>query len=167
MMEKKGREDSTDSFSEEVSLGREIHVFVLDDEPLGFYESLKDVYTGLVQFRKLRNGDAAQVELSQIHPDLLIADLEHPGLDGAGLLKFLAHKKAQYPLLLLSGKNTLTLFEGFWRKECPQLKATLVSKPLQAEVFYQHLASTLADLSLRTGPDAPPRASRNPLRRSA
>ena len=156
-----------DSISPEVSPGRKIHISVLDDEPLGFYESLQDVYTGLVQFRKLRNGDAARTELSQTHPDLLIADLEHPGMDGAGLLKFLAHKKARYPLLLLAGEDTLKLFEGFCRKECPQLKATLVSKPLQAEVFYQHLASTLADLSLRTGPDAPPRASRNPLRRSA
>jgi len=154
-----------DGFSTEVSSGRQIHVSVLDDEPLGFYESLKDVYTGLVQFRKLRNGDAARMELSQINPDLLIVDLEHPGLDGAGLLKFMAHKKAHYPLLLLAGEGTLKLFEGFCRKECPQLKATLVSKPLQAGVFYQHLASTIADLSLRVGPDGRTHAPRNPLRR--
>lgn len=138
---------------------RKLTVFVLDDASPGFYESLGQVYIGLAQFRKLRNADAALAELSETDPDILIANLNHPGLDALSLLRFLALKKVRYPLLLVTAADTLELYEDFCRNEYPRLNVVLMEKLNEAELFYQHLARCIARLSTQFEPvEAPPLA---------
>jgi len=142
-----------------LSQGQKLTVFVLDDASLGFYESLGQIYIGLAQFRKLKNADAALAELSETDPDILIANLNHPGLDGLSLLRFLALKKVRYPLLLVTAADTLELLEDFCRNEYPRLNVVLVEKLSDAELFYQHLAHCIARLSTQFGlVEAPPLA---------
>lgn len=90
------------------NIKKHLHVIVLEDSLLlseivkfcilsWFWEAEVTVF---------ENGDLAWAELSRQAPDLLITDRLHPGMKGEELLRRLAEKNVQYPILLLSGDLT-------------------------------------------------------------
>ncbi len=79
------------------------------------------------QVSLFEDGNLAWAELEQQAPDLLITDLQHPGMTGDNLIWRLAEKKVTFPILLLSGDFNGPL------KLPPNLKVICLSKPFNRD----------------------------------
>jgi two-component system LytT family response regulator len=73
-----------------------MNIYIVDDSRLARQE-LKTLLTGIADIRVVgENGDprAAQQEIDSLHPDLLLLDIDMPGVNGFELLESLVHVPA-------------------------------------------------------------------------
>jgi CheY-like chemotaxis protein len=86
-------------------------------------------------------------------PDLLITDMRNDnvpgrttdfGMSGFELLRLLAKKGANYPILAISGCFSMSGFEGR-AKQCagPALRISFLTKPFTSELFRRALLKCL------------------------
>ena len=86
------------------------------------------------------NGDEAWDNICVRDPDLFITDFAHPGLDGVELLKRVAARNVQYPVVFATG------FLGkFATKEIEALglNLTIIVKPFTREDFWSKVCLPL------------------------
>ena len=104
----------------------------LDDE-----EQLREVAAAVIKtvfpnaiIRGFSDGEEAWLELQRSDPDLLISDRNHIGMDTCEMLRRLAYKRKQYPILFLSGLIAADLEQ--YEKDCagPGRSVTYWSKAL-------------------------------------
>jgi DNA-binding response OmpR family regulator len=82
-----------------------------------------------------------------MEPDLLITDWRHPGLDGGELVRKLAEKKSQVPVLMISASDTDIIRE----LDGLGIKITYLQNPFGVRQFWPALNELI-------GPcDRPPR----------
>ena len=75
---------------------KKINLLIVDDEPL-IRMSLSQIFTGLGhQVRSAQDGFAALFEIRQEAPDILLTDLNMPGMSG---FKLLAVVRRRYPAI--------------------------------------------------------------------
>ena len=101
-----------------------------------------------LEIQHVADGDEAWEELKRSNPDLLVTDLEHPGLDGIELLKLLAAKNVKYPILILSGfdgAEERQRFCKFCEQEVPELEVNVMSKPFGNQELISYLTSAIAN----------------------
>jgi TPR repeat protein len=87
------------------------------------------------------NGDQAWQELLSTDPDLLITDINRPGLNGLKMLSLLAARKVKFPILVASGfanKKELLQYAG------PDLNFSFLRKPFTIAAFHCELLGHLA-----------------------
>ena len=94
---------------------------------------------------KFQNRDEAWRELLRQDPDLLITDMrndnvpgrtENFGMSGFKLLKLLAKRKVEYPILVGSGSFSVRGNEGLAKKSAgPDLNVAYLTKPYSPELF--------------------------------
>jgi two-component system nitrogen regulation response regulator GlnG len=84
-----------------------LRIVLVDDEKymLQLMETYIREWFKEVELLSFQNGDDAWREVAQKEPDLLITDWRHPGLDGGELLRKLAEKHAQTPVLVISAHD--------------------------------------------------------------
>jgi CheY-like chemotaxis protein len=116
---------------------------IADDEPC-----MWDLYTVLLKdlFRNVEiitfgNGDDAWDQLQKHEPDLLIMDLNRPGLGGLETLRLLSERGAAYPILVVSGSLGVETEAKARQMAEPNLRVSLLSKPCQVERLRRELLS--------------------------
>jgi CheY-like chemotaxis protein len=98
---------------------------------------------------KFTNRDEAWNELLKHDPDLLITDMksdnipgrtENFGINGFEMLRRLAARKVQYPILAVSGCFSVSGWEGY-AKQCANqsLRVHYLTKPFDAALFHTAL----------------------------
>jgi putative nucleotidyltransferase with HDIG domain len=102
-------------------------VLIVDDEP-HLLESLKDAlrpYRRAWRVEFASGGEAALEALEQEPADVVIADMQMPGMDGATLLAHVCHSYPETIRMILSGHpdprvlaRTATVAHGFFGKPC-------------------------------------------------
>jgi len=116
-----------------------LRVLIADDEP-----AMWDLYTILLEhlFQGVAiltagNGQDAWEQLQKRDPDLLIMDLNRPGMGGLETLRRLAEKGASYPVLVVSG--CLPSLEKEARAAAGPLRVAFLPKPCQREELTREL----------------------------
>jgi len=113
------------------------------------------------------NGDHALVRARQIKPDLVLADIGMPGLDGYALCKAIREDPtiAHTPVLLLTGT-----FETYDEQKAQEVGASgYISKPFEAQVLVSRVLAMLAESAAPqiARPSAAARTVAAPAARSA
>lgn len=81
-------------------------VLIVDDEP-GVRESLRLLLKDRYEIALAEDGDQALSSMDQLKPDLVILDLIMPKIDGIEALKQIKEKRADLPVIILTGTNTV------------------------------------------------------------
>lgn len=82
------------------------HKLLLADTSLAFCESLSQLLRGDYELRICHDGREALAVLEEFRPDVLVADLALPGLDGLSLMKAAAAMPARPALLATTRMNS-------------------------------------------------------------
>ncbi|HXT40598.1 MAG TPA: response regulator [Candidatus Angelobacter sp.] len=116
-------------------------VLVDDDRTLlEIVEAVIRRWLNEVTLRVFDNGEEAWRELLRAAPDLLITDMNRPGLNGWKMLPLLTERKAKYPILVTSGSKSEELVLEYANKG---LNVTFLPKPFAWRKFRQILSSKL------------------------
>jgi CheY-like chemotaxis protein len=108
-------------------------IVIVDDEPLlcEIYGLVLCEWCPGVSIQSFCDGLHAWHYLEQHDPDLLIMDLNRPGMDGIETLRRLATLKKTYPILVASG--SLASLEKEARRAAGPLRVSFRSKPCQID----------------------------------
>ena len=117
-------------------LSAALHLLIVDDDEL-VLTSIQSVAEVLGHTTSLSNsGEGALAELEAgLLPDLVILDVNMPGLGGAGTLPMLRRLRPALPVLLSTGRvdqQVLDLVQAY-------PKVTLLAKPYSIREFQEHL----------------------------
>ena len=122
---------------------KKLRVVILEDDELLvrlYVVCLTKAFPLRFQTQAFTDGDEAWKELSQTDPDLLITDLQHPGLDGWQLLGLLAEQKKKYHILMISGEFQKDMdSKSFF----PELNLRMMAKPAKFPELTQYLSALL------------------------
>jgi CheY-like chemotaxis protein len=83
--------------------GTEIPVLIVEDDPVmrsAFVEMLSNWGFGI---RSAQNGLAALLDIRTAKPDILLSDLDMPGMNGYELLSIMRRLHPEMPLIAMSG----------------------------------------------------------------
>ncbi len=121
---------------------RKLKIVLVDDESWlrEWLGSLIQAWFPEVRLSSFDEGYDAWNELSREAPDILITDMNRPGLNGWKMLPMIAERKPNYHVLVHSGganESAVLKCAG------PNLKVTFLSKPWQAEEFCRTLSILL------------------------
>jgi CheY-like chemotaxis protein len=122
-----------------------LQVVIADDEPCmwDYYTLvLKDLFRS-VEIMTFENGNDAWEQLQKHDPDLLIMDLNRPGLGGLETLRLLSERGAAYPILVVSGSLCAETETKARKIAGPNLRVSLLSKPCQVERLRRELLSLI------------------------
>lgn len=115
-----------------------------------------------VELVTVDNGDDALVRARQMKPDLVLADIGMPGLDGYALCGAIRKDPniAHTPVLLLTGT-----FETYDEEKAREVGANgYISKPFEAQALVDRVFSMLAQSAAKpAAPAAPPAAAPRPM----
>lgn len=118
-----------------------IHVLVAEDEPLAA-EALAEVLAeGGYRVTVARDGLQALACIAAETPDVLIADLRMPGLNGAELVRSARLARTDLPIVIVTG-NPEIWTEGSKPEE--QAGVTLLEKPVSPYRVLEAVAATAA-----------------------
>ena len=128
---------------------RKLRIVLVDDERhmLQLLKLYLTEWFSEVELLAFQNGDWAWDELARTEPDLLITDWRHPGLDGGQLVRKLAEKKSQTPVLMISAADTDCIRE----LDDLGIKITYLQKPFGIRQCWQVLDKLIGPF------DHPPR----------
>jgi DNA-binding response OmpR family regulator len=114
---------------------KKLRIVLVDDEwhMLQLLEIYLTEWFDEVELLRFQNGDRAWEELARVEADLLITDWRHPGLDGGELVRKLAGKKSNTPVLMVSASDTDCI------QEIARLgvKITFLQKPFGVRDFWK------------------------------
>lgn len=143
---------------------RELRIVIVDDDPtvLETLKLLVDSHFKNVSVVTFQDGDDAWRELSRVDPDLLMTDINHPGLNGSDMLTLLGKRNACYPIFVVSGSLT-----GELVRDCHGLNVSFFAKPFAPTELTRHFSIHLArnDAALSGDPvinETPPVSSAPP-----
>jgi DNA-binding NtrC family response regulator len=86
---------------------RKARILIVDDEP-ATRSGLQELLTGWGHdVAAAADGEEALAQVSEVRPDLIIADLVMPRLDGLGLLRALKTDTASPAVIILTGQGTI------------------------------------------------------------
>lgn len=117
-------------------------VLIIDDQ--AFIRTLLRrclVRLGVAEFREASNGADGLAEFDTFKPELVLCDLNMPGMDGIEFLRLIAAKSPQTPMLIVSGEDKRTL-DGALRiaRGYGLVSVGVVAKPIGAERLTQAIA---------------------------
>ncbi len=117
-------------------------VLIVDDQ--AFIRTLLRrclVRLGVTEFREAANGAAGLAELDAFKPELVLCDLNMPGMDGIEFLRLVAAKSPTTPMLIVSGEDKRTL-DGALRiaRGYGIASVGVIAKPIGAERLTQAIA---------------------------
>ncbi len=122
-------------------------IVILDDAPeirMILIETL-EMFVENLEFVEFCDGHEALQELFRRLPDLLVTDINHPGLECEEMFRRLQERKANLSILVLSGSNKEKL-KGRLR-EWPGLRITFLPKPFTPSGVLEEILMKL-DLSV-------------------
>lgn len=115
-----------------------------------------------VELVTVDNGDDALIRARQMKPDLVLADIGMPGLDGYALCGAIRKDPtiAHTPVLLLTGT-----FETYDEEKAREVGANgYISKPFEAQALVDRVFAMLAQSAAKpAAPPAPPAAAPRPM----
>lgn len=126
-------------------------ILLVDDEPLstGILAAMIRHWLREAEVLTFQDGNQAWQELQRHPPDLLITDMNRPGLSGWKMLPLLAEKKVEFPILVVSGNATE---EGVSNCAGPNLNVTRLPKPFTVQQL-RLIVSQLLGLSAKPSPE--------------
>lgn len=135
-------------------------VLIVDDE--AFIRALLRrclVRLGVGEIREAGNGKSGLAELQGFAPELVLCDLNMPGMDGIEFLRLLAATAPDLPTLIVSGEDKRTL-DGALRlaKGYGLASVGVLAKPIESERLAQAIARlrpSLPDDTAKAGAYAP------------
>ncbi len=134
-----------------MSLDKTLKILIVDDE--------KDLRTKIARFLKsgtafdisvAENGLSAQRQLQYEHFDLVVTDLDMPGMNGLTLLRWIVREHAQLPVLMMSGYGEISD-----AVEAMRIGAVdYLEKPFDLEDLQQKIEQTLENRQIQHLVDA-------------
>lgn len=127
-------------------------ILIVDDEPDLLASLARSVRAAGYDVTTARDGESALLQVAQGAPDLVLADVMMPGLNGFQTTRKLKENEASaaIPVLLMSGKTDPA--DRFWAEEVGAV--ALLKKPLDTRSLLQRIHDVLASLALRDGEDS-------------
>lgn len=126
-----------------------LRILLVDDEPLAL-QRLRDLMEGLPGLEvagEALDGLQALEAIQSLHPDLVLLDIQMPGLDGFGVLEALAPEER--PLVVFC-----TAFDRHAVRAFEAHALDYLLKPVRKPRLQQTLARATAMLELQRGADA-------------
>jgi DNA-binding NtrC family response regulator len=124
-------------------------IVVVDDEPYAL-EAIrmlaKQTYTD-VAWLTFDKPEEAMAELARADPDLFITDSAMPKMCAPEILKSLANRRVNYPVIVMTGG--LPPDDEVLGAAGPDLKVRLITKPFTARVFFGLVEDCLPSLAQR------------------
>ena len=120
---------------------------IVDDDMGELLGEMIETHVGPLELQIFTNGDEAWADLSQRDPDVLITDIQHPGLGGWEILRLLAAQKVKYPIVVLTGYSDVN--ETICEASHPELRGlniTVMNKPFEWEKFNRVLTSIIRNI---------------------
>ena len=118
------------------------HILIVEDNPV--VRMLLEAHLEAASHTVMAaaNGDEALQLAAAVKPDLVISDLDMPGLDGFGLLKALRADSAlaDLPVIFLTGHDDPDTF----RKSAVSGVNDFVNKPINRDVLLRAIGNCLA-----------------------
>jgi DNA-binding NtrC family response regulator len=86
---------------------KEAHVLIVDDDPLTRFSLKEMLHIEGYSTDTADNGEAALRKLNVHPPDVIVADISMPGIDGFNLLKAVKHQHPETIVMLITGYGTI------------------------------------------------------------
>lgn len=116
------------------------HIVVVDDEPVNL-ELVENALTGQYKLTKLISGAQLMTFLSRVKPDMILLDVQMPGLNGYEVISKINENPdtKDIPVIFLTGQDSLAS-----EKKCLTLGAKdFIRKPFDAEVMSARIRSQM------------------------
>jgi diguanylate cyclase (GGDEF)-like protein/PAS domain S-box-containing protein len=126
------------------SLNRRPRVLIVDDDPLILDSLSRLVGTQNYDTATAAGGQQALAAVGKMQFDVILLDLNMPGMDGIEVLARLAERGITTPVIVVSGDNAIDSAVGALRHGA----ADFIRKPYKPEELLKRISNTLSNLQL-------------------